>query len=461
MTETSAVAPRSGDGPTKHALVLGASLGGLLAARALAESFDRVTVIDRDPLLGTGHRKGVPQSQHAHAILAKGREVLEELFPGLTADLTAVGALAVDVVNDLNWHSGPDPLSREPSDLTALALSRPALEDYIRGRVAALPNVDIRGGLEALALLSTADRATVTGAQLFAIDGSGAEDLAADLVVDATGRGNRGMTWLTELGYEVPAEDTVKAGISYATREYQRRPLPSGLLGVLTGVSPDYPYGAVALPMENDRWIVTAIGFAHDQPPTDVDGFDAYVKRLPIGDLHDLVQHARPLTEPKRFRVPASVRRRYERLARLPEGYLAFADALCAFNPIYGQGMTVAAVEATVLRDCLRQPGPGLPRRFYADAAKVIDIPWDMAVGGDLAFPFVEGRRTLKTRILNGYIRKLMRAAQVDPAVNLAFQRTVNLTHPPERLFAPSLLRRILFPRRRSTTPVARDLTRI
>jgi 2-polyprenyl-6-methoxyphenol hydroxylase-like FAD-dependent oxidoreductase len=389
--ETSAVAPRSGDGPTKRALVLGASLGGLLAARALSESFDRVTVIDRDPLLGTGHRKGVPQSQHAHGMLAKGREVLEELFPGLTADLIAAGAIAIDLPNDLNWHSGPNPLSREPSDLIALGLSRPGLEDYVRGRVAALPNVDIRGGLEAVALLSTADRGAVTGARVFATDGSGAEDLAADLVVDATGRGNRGVTWLSELGYEVPAEDTVKAGIVYATREYQRRPLPSGLLGVLTGVSPDYPYGVVVLPLENDRWIVTAAGFAHDQPPTDVDGFDAYVKRLPIDDLHDLVDHARPLTEPRRFRVPASVRRRNERLTRLPEGYLAFGDALCAFNPIYGQGMTVAAVEATVLRDCLRQAGPGLARRFYARAAKVIDIPWGMAVGGDLAFPVRRG----------------------------------------------------------------------
>jgi 2-polyprenyl-6-methoxyphenol hydroxylase-like FAD-dependent oxidoreductase len=441
--------------------VLGASLGGLLAARALSETFDMVTIIDRDPLLGTGHRKGVPQSQHAHAILAKGREVLEELFPGLTADLSAVGALAVDLPNDLNWHSGPYPLSREPSDLIALALSRPALEDYVRGRVASLPNVDIRGGLEAVALLSTADRNTVTGARLFATDGSGTEDLAAELVIDATGRGNRGVTWLSELGYEVPVEDTVKAGIVYTTREYQRRPLRSGLQGVLTGVSPAYPYGVVVLPMEGDRWIVTACGFAHDQPPTDVDGFHAFIRRLPIDDLYDLVDHAPPLTEPKRFRVPASVRRRYERLTRLPEGYLAFGDALCAFNPIYGQGMTVAAVEATVLRDCLREGGPGLPRRFYARAAKVIDIPWDMAVGGDLAFPFVEGRRTIKTRILNWYLRKVMQAAWVDPAVSLAFHQTVNLTHPPERLFAPRLLRRILFPRKRPTATVTRELTRV
>jgi hypothetical protein len=204
----------------------------------------------------------------------------------------------------------------------------------------------------------------------------------------------------------------------------------------------------VLLPLEDDRWILTLAGLGDDVPPTDVDGFTAYAKRLPIEDLHDVVDHAQPLTEPKRFRVPASVRRRYEKLARLPEGYLVVGDALCAFNPIYGQGMTVAAVEAIVLRDALRRPGPGLPRRFFREAAKIIDIPWDMAVGGDLAFPSVEGERTVKTRILNAYIKKVMRAAQVDPKVSLAFHQAVNLTHPPERLFVPGLLRRVLFPRR-------------
>jgi len=150
-------------------------------------------------------------------------------------------------------------------------------------------------------------------------------------------------------------------------------------------------------------------------------------------------------TEPKRFRVPASVRRRYERLHRLPEGYLAFGDAMCAFNPVYGQGMTVAALEALALRGCLAGPGAGLPRRYYAAAAKVIDTPWDMAVGGDLAFPEVPGERTLKIRFFNAYITKVLRAAEVDPVVALAFHRTVNLTHPPQGLFAPGVLRRVLF----------------
>lgn len=447
---------------TRRAVVLGASMAGLLAARALSETFDRVTVIDRDALTGTGPRRGAPQGLHAHAILAKGREALEEFFPGLTADLAGLGALPIDLHNDLAWHNGPGPLSRAPSDMRALCLSRPALEDYIRGRVRLLSGVDVRGGLVAVGLVTTDDRARVIGARVVATAGGAEEILAADLVVDATGRGNRGVTWLAELGYDVPAEDSVKAGIGYATREYERRPLPSGLSGVVTGLSPAYPYGAVLLPMEGNRWILTLAGLSDDHPPTDVPGFNDFARRLPIEDLSDVIGHAAPLTQPRRFRVPASIRRRYESLRRLPEGYLAFGDALCAFNPIYGQGMTVAAVEAMVLRECVRRPGPGLPHRFYAQAAKVIDIPWDMAAGGDLAFPSVVGNRTLKVRILNAYIARVLRAAEVDDAVSLAFHQTVNLTHPPQRLFTPRILRRVLFPARSRMTVVAsRQLTNV
>ena len=451
-------------GTGRRALVLGGSIGGLLAARALSESFERVTVVDRDDLDGTGPRKGVPQGQHAHAILAKGREVVEELFPGLTADLVDAGALPIDLA-DLHWHNGPRPMRRSPADLLALGLSRPALEDYLRARVRTLPNVDIRSGFEAVGLLATPDRSTVVGATVVDPGSGHTEQLPAELVVDATGRGNRSTVWLSQLGYDPPAEDVVKAGIIYASREYHRRPLPSGLAGVVTGVSPACPYGVALLPMEGERWILTLAGFSHDVPPVDDDGFAAFARRFPIADLHDIVRHAPPLTEPKRYRVPASVRRRYERMRRLPDGYVAFADALCSFNPIYGQGMTVAAVESAVLLDCVRQRGTNLPQRFYARAAKVIDTPWDIAVGGDLAFSAVEGRRTLKIRILNAYMRKVLRATEVDPAVTLAFLQTINLTHPPHRLFAPGLLRRVLFPSgpkltgsTRGSDPVAADL---
>jgi 2-polyprenyl-6-methoxyphenol hydroxylase-like FAD-dependent oxidoreductase len=431
-----------------HAVVLGASIAGLLAARALSDTFDTVTVLDRDDLAGTGVRKGVPQGRHAHMLFAKGREVLEDLFPGLTDELVAAGALTVDIHAGFAWHNGPTPMARAASDLIVLAAGRPALEDYVRSRVGKLPNVEIRGGLEATGLLH--DAGTVTGARVVAAAaGPGsAEDLPADLVVDATGRGNRGTTWLAELGYAPPEQDSVMAGVVYATREYERTPLASSMPGVLTGMTPKYPFGAALLPMEGDRWILTLAGLGDDLPPTDEEGFAAYATRLPIADLAEVVHRSRPLTPPRAFRVPASVRRRYERLTRHPEGFLAFGDAICAFNPIYGQGMTVAALEALELRAALTGGLAGLPKRFYAKASTVIDTPWDMAVGGDLAFPSVPGERTAKVRFFNWYIAKLLHAAETSPEVAIAFHRTVNLTAPPQSLFAPAILRRVLFPPR-------------
>ncbi|MFI5915368.1 FAD-dependent oxidoreductase [Dactylosporangium sp. NPDC051541] len=415
-----------------HAIVLGAGVAGLLAARALSERFDRVSVFDRDDLAGSGPRKGVPQGRHAHAMLAKGLQVLEELFPGLTGELAANGAVPVDIHGDFAWHNGPKPMARAKSDLTVLCLSRPALEDCLRGRVAKLPGVEIHGGRVATGLLATADNRRVIGAR---IDD---ESMTAELVVDATGRGNRGPAWLAALGYAAPVEESVHAGVMYSTREFERVGVPPESLGVLTGMSPAYPFGVALLPMEGDRWMVTLCGLRDDPPPTDAPGFTAYANRLGIADVAAVVDGARPLTEPRAFRVPASVRRRFERLTRHPDGFLAFGDAMCAFNPIYGQGMTVAAQEALVLRE------KTTPAEFYAAAAKVIDTPWEMAVGGDLAFPAVPGKRTLKMRILNRYLARVLRAAERHPEVALAFHRVVNLTAPPEHLFAPAVLRRVL-----------------
>lgn len=430
-----------------RAVVLGASMAGLLAARVLSETFDDVIVVDRDDLVGTGSRKGVPQGHHPHGILAKGREVLEELFPGLTADLVDAGATPVDVHNDIAWFNGTQPISRAPSDLLALALSRPALEDYIRERVRGLPGVRLRGGCEAVGLLTTSGREAVAGVKLIGPSGD-YEECHADLVVDTTGRGNRSMTWLAELGHMHPTEDTVRANIAYATREYVRnKPLPSGLAASISSLSPSYPYSVVLLPIEGDRWIITLIGIGDDIPPVDVKGFEEFARRMPMADLHDVIDHAEPLTEPRRFRVPASVRRRFELLKEVPAGYLVMGDALCAFNPVYGQGMTVAAVEAMVLRDCLNESRDDVPRRFYRQAARFIDIPWDMAAGGDLAVPTTVGRRTMKVRFLNRYIAKVLRAAEVDTVVSLTFHQTVNLTSRPERLFAPHMLKRVLAPR--------------
>jgi 2-polyprenyl-6-methoxyphenol hydroxylase-like FAD-dependent oxidoreductase len=438
-----------------HAIVLGASIGGLLAARVLSESYAKVTVVDRDELHDDASiRKGVPQAEHPHALLARGRLVLEELFPGFGADLTAAGGVPVDIQRDCVWINDGRRVPRVVSGLEGLCSSRPALEAYVRGRVAALPNVVISGRHEAVGLLTTDDRARVNGVRILPIGGS-EQRLPADLVVDATGRGNRGPTWLAEIGYAAPAEDLVNPGIVYMTREYRRAAGDADFAAMIISPSPASPYGGVAIVAEGDRWLVTLIGVGTgNAPPSDPDGFLAFTTRMPTLELHRLLSQAEPLSEPKKMRLPTSSRRRYESLARLPEGFLTFGDAICSFNPAYGQGMTVAAVEAIVLRDCLRAGREQLPARFFAKAAKVIDVPWDIAVGADLRFPEVVGPRSTKVNIINSYVAKLHVAAERHATVGRAFLTVANLMAPPTRLFSPAVVARVLWSGRRSTKPL-------
>ncbi|MEV8096953.1 FAD-dependent monooxygenase [Kitasatospora sp. NPDC085879] len=439
---------RDGDGTERgHAVVAGAGIGGLLAARVLSERFARVTVVDRDALpAGGGPRRGVPQSHHAHGMLSKGFEVLQDLFPGLREDLVAGGALVRDVQGDVNWFNDGRRLRRAPSGIPCLMVSRPELERYLRSRVAALPGVEILQRTEVLEPVAAGRR--VTGVRLLRVNAE-PEVLAADLVVDATGRSNRGATWLRALGYAPAPEERVDSGLVYVSREYRRRPGDADADAFVVGASADAPRGGVALSGEGDRWLVTLFGMNGDVPPVDPAGYHRFAARLPVPDLHRLLERLEPLTEPRLMRSPVSVRRRYERLDRFPEGYLVVADALCQFNPTYGQGMTVAACEAAALRECLAEAsGEPLARRFFRRAAAITDVAWDMSVGGDLRFPFVAGRRSPRVRLLNRYVARVHRAAEADAAVGRAFLAVANLEEPPQRLLAPAVLARVVRPAR-------------
>ncbi|MEV4418246.1 squalene monooxygenase [Catellatospora sp. NPDC049609] len=434
-----------------HAVVLGASIGGLLAARVLSESFARVTIFDRDrlPVDGVTGRKGVPQGDHTHGLLARGRQVLEELFPGFADDMAVVGAVSADVQGDGVWINHGHRVAAKQTGLFGLGVTRVALEAYVRRRVAELPNVELRERHEALGLLCSGDRSRVTGVQVLPAGGTELR-LDADLVVDATGRGNRGPTWLSELGYEKPAEEHVDPLTYYESRVYHRKPGQLNFTSAVISPSPDLPIGGAALPVEGNRWMMTLVGVGKDGTlPADRDGYTGFTRRLPSDELFQLVTRCEPAGPGLRLRLPVSVRRRYERLARLPEGLVSIADAICSFNPAYAQGMTVAAVEAIALRDCLRQGLDGLPRRFYAAASKVIDVPWGMAVGADLSHPEVEGPRSRKTNFINRYVARLHIAAARHPAVGYAFLSVANLMSPPQRLFSPGVLARVLWYGRR------------
>jgi len=433
-----------------HAVVLGASIAGLLAARVLSESFEKVTVFDRDALpAGHDNRRGVPHGEHTHGLLAFGHNALEELFDGFAAEITALGALPLDLGRDLLWFGDGMRFPRQDTGLRGLGVSRPTLEGYVRDRVRRLSNVVIEDRVEALGLLTGDDRTRVTGVRVLPRGGQPLE-IPAEFVVDATGRGNRGPTWLSEIGYAKPAEDAVDAVAGYSTRTYRRVPGDADFDGFVLNPWPENPQGAVAVAVDGDRWMVTLVGCdSRNFPPSDPQGFLDFLKRLPQPDLYELLSKSEPLGPPLKMRLPVSVRRRYEKMGRLPEGLVSIGDAICAFNPAYGQGMTVAAAEALVLRDCLAKGRDGLPRRFYAKVAKLIDVPWDMAVGADLRYGHVLGARSGKTAFLNGYIARLFVAASRHPLVAKAFLSVANLMSPPQKLFAPGVVARVLFYGRR------------
>jgi 2-polyprenyl-6-methoxyphenol hydroxylase-like FAD-dependent oxidoreductase len=429
-----------------RAVVLGASMAGLVAARVLADAYAQVVVVDRDELPETAmHRRGVPHGRHAHALLARGQQALEELFPGLTAELIAQGVPAGDLLANGRWYVSGHRLRQEHIGLISLSVSRPLLEGSVRARVRALPNVAFLESCDILGLTATPDGRRVTGARVHRADGGAEEVLGADLVVDATGRGSRTPIWLEALGYARPETEQVRVGLGYATRTYRLPPdALDGDLAVLDATTPDHPRGGALLRLEGDRWMVTLAGMLGDHPPTDPDGFLDFARSLRFPDIYQAVRDAEPLDDPVAFRFPASVRHRYERLDRFPDGLLVVGDAVCSFNPIYGQGMSVAALEALTLLRHLQRGAVPQPRRWFRGLARVVDVPWDIAVGGDLAVPGVQGRRTLKIRLVNAYIARLHAAAAHDASLASTFVRVAGLVAPPQTLLRPKVALRVL-----------------
>jgi 2-polyprenyl-6-methoxyphenol hydroxylase-like FAD-dependent oxidoreductase len=430
-----------------RAVVLGASLAGLLAARVLTDAYGQVTLIDRDQLPETPmHRRGVPHARHIHALAARGQQALEELFPGLTAELVAHGVPAGDMLADARLYLGGHRLRRAQAGVVLLCTSRPLLESRVRARVRMLANVRFLDRCDVVGLATTSDGRRVTGARLLRrADGSAEEVLGADLVVDATGRGSRIPVWLEALGYARPERELVRIGLGYATRTYR---LPSaalgGDLGVLHGATPEHPRAGALQALEGERWMVTLAGILGDHPPTDPEGFLAFARSLRFPDIYEAIRDAEPLDDPVPFRYPASIRYRYERLARFPDGLLVMGDAVCHTNPIYGHGMTMAALEALTLRRHLQRSTAPQPRRWFRDLARVVDVPWEMAGGADLSFPGVQGHRTAKVRLLGAYLARLHAAAAHDARLASAFVRVAGLVARPESLLRPGVALRVL-----------------
>ncbi|NUO58542.1 MAG: FAD-binding monooxygenase [Hamadaea sp.] len=428
-----------------HAVILGGSVAGSLAARQLSDHYRKVTLIDRDTLFGPdGPRHAVPQGHHIHALLARGQQILDELFPGFTDELVSIGVPIGDFGTSLSWYFNGEMIQKAETGLICVAAGRPLLEARLRGRVDALPNVTYRERTDILDLVPSPDNGRIVGVRVQGHDAGEPEVLQADLVVDATGRGTRTPKWLEQLGYPRVPEERVKMELTYTTCDFYG-PLTFDPIGddiaLLPVATPDMPRGAIFARLP-DRYAISLTGILGDKPPTDMHGFMEYVKTLPVPEIYKAVRDAKPMGQPQTFHFPASIRRRYERMSRFPDGLLIVGDAAAVFNPVYGQGMTVAAIGATVLGKHLAMGVPQ-PQAYFRDLAKVVDGPWDMAAGADLGFPGVEGKRSLKTKIGNTYIPRLQAAAAHDGVLSAAFLRTAGLVDPLTALMKPGVISRV------------------
>lgn len=444
-----------------HAVVLGASMAGVLAARALADRYDRVTVVERDrlPEVGMG-RRGVPQGRHIHAVQPSGRRAIEELFPGATAELVEQGALSGDVGRDGVWCFAGNIICDGDYGLELLTVSRPLLEGHLRSRLVRLPNVELMEECDVHGLSVDATGSRVTGARVRRRrDGSTEETLPADLVVDATGRGSRMPRWLQDVGFPVPEDEETGLDVSYTTCRFPREPTDEELIIITSAVAPEGRRGGGAIAVEGDSWMVTLGGVLGEHAPTDPEGFVDYAATLPLNAIHELIRDREPLSEPVLMRYPTARRRHYERLERFPERLVVLGDALCSFNPVYGQGMSVAASEAVTLRDCLDTGVADIGPRFFAATRSIVGDAWGMAADGDAQYVSDPTYRpSLPARLVKRYQERLMRVARHDPVVGQAFMAVLGMVARPPSLLHPRIALRVLagpVRARRPSTPVA------
>ncbi|WP_181763788.1 NAD(P)/FAD-dependent oxidoreductase [Streptomyces albidus (ex Kaewkla and Franco 2022)] len=443
-----------------HVVVTGGSVAGLLTALALAPRADRVTILERDHYEdGPEPRSGVPQSRHTHVLLASGINALGELLPELLPELRDAGAPWLAVPGDLGvWQAGQWISRRNPS-APVMTPSRPFLEHRIREHVMARPGIEVRTSTEVTGLLGTAARVTGVMVRDRGGDPQARRRLPADLVVDATGRGSRTPAWLSELGAAPPEEDVLDTGRAYATAVFTGDPPPADIRGFYLVPEAVQPLGTIILPAENDRWMVTLSGPPDQPPPTDPAGFVDFASRLPHPAPHKWLSTAHPVSRPVGYRRTMNRRSHYERLAPDFTGLLVVGDAACALNPVYGQGVSVAALNAVALARALSGGRTPSTHDLQRAVLRSSDFAWEVATGADSSMPGATGnalRSGRAVRLLTRYLDRLRAHVASDPVVCTANRDVLFLLTPPRTLVtSPRVLRRVLL---RSPVPTPRDL---
>lgn len=441
---------------SSHAIVIGSSIAGMAAARVLSNHFDHVTVIERDQLLlnSNNFRKGVPQARHPHLLMLRGQEILEEMFPGMVADLLNNGADPINLGTDWVWHSFDGSRPHFESDIVMTACSRPLLENAIARRLVSNPKITVLSDSEVVGLCVDETKRQITGVML--VSGNSEQnplsELKADLVIDASGRSSKAPEWLKKLGFTPPQETKVNAFPGYATRIYER---PAGFKAnwkvyYIQPTAPNNSRGAVLTPLEGNRWHVCLIGMNGDYPPTDEAGFMEFLRNLPDQSIYQAIQEATPLTSIYGFRQAENRLRHYDAMPNYLENFLVFGDAVYALNPVYGQGMTIAAIGSQTLDACLRKFAagrqPGLAAAFQKELGKVVAGPWQLATGEDMRWSKTEGAKKANapTQLIQNYFTLMLKATLKNTALTQAFYKVQQMIEPPTSLLRPGIVWQVL-----------------
>lgn len=430
-------------------VVVGAGMAGLFTARALAGHVEHVTVLERERLPEDVRPRGrVPQGRHVHLLLAAGLDLLRVWFPGIEDELLARGAVPADG-HRAYIHQGGAYRARGDWGRPVVSLTRPLLEAVVRERVAALANITLESGVRVQRVL-LAEEAPLSVAGVV-VDG---HDRVADLVVDCSGRSSAIAHDLAEAGVVAPPVTHVGIDLAYTSCLLRRTADDfEGAFVVCQDNSGSFRLAAV-LPVEGDRWQVTLAGVHGDTAGSTDAAMREFAAGLPTPVVAGLLERCERVGDIETYRFPSSQRRHHEKIRAPLPGIVSLGDSACSFDPIYGQGMTSSALQAdalaSVATEALRSSGVSglrsteLPKRFYRRAARIIDAPWRIAVGGDFGHPATTGPRPAGSTALNAYVRQVVRASHSSVDVARAFNRVLQLSDPPTALARPALVARVV-----------------
>ncbi|MEM5607868.1 FAD/NAD(P)-binding protein [Bacillus toyonensis] len=436
------------------AIVIGGSMAGKFAAKALSTSFKEVIILEvGDKWDGKASRKRVPQSDHPHVLLKGGEKAIEELFPTITNELIKAGSIINNFTRDLKWHQFG--LWKQPfiGEVHMIQQSRPLLEWHIQKRIDQISNITITYKTLVNGLLVDGKLNKVCGVKVKYLETGMQEEVHADIVIDASGFGSKSMEWLREYEIEVQ-EEKVRIDLFYATKMFQLKENEElDCCNMLMSPSfPENPYGVLIQTIEDNRYFVTFSGYANEKAPQTDDEFYDFAENLSISNVTDFLNKAEGITDIKTYKIPYQVRRRFDLVNNVPEGLLVVGDAQCRFDPVFGQGVSVAAMEAHQLQLLLqsrKQLDKTFTQQFYKKTADIIEIPWDMTTTEISRHPRLKRELTTKQKFQLWYTKQIYRLSASDSDVYIRLVRVMNLIRSPFHLFHPKVLLAVLLNRKK------------